>query len=80
MLSSASSLLPLDEKLRIEMRVLSALKVARQETFVKMIDEGFKETMGVRFKTKDMANQVTLMMSLVTSFWFANKLTDRIKE
>ena len=45
-----------------------------------MIDEGFKETMGVRFKTKDMANQVTLMMSLVTSFWFENKLTDRIKE
>ena len=51
--------LPPDEKLKIEMRILASLKVSRQETFVRMVDEAFSETMGIRFKTKDMANQVT---------------------
>ena len=51
---------PSDEKLKIEMRILASLKVSRQETFVRMVDEAFEETMGIRFKTKDMANQVTI--------------------
>ena len=56
------------------MRILSTLKLSRKETFVRMIDEQFNETMGIRFKTLSMSNQVSILLTKTMGIRFKNSV------
>ena len=47
-----------------------------------MVDEAFNETMGIRFKTKDMANQVNyeMLVHLINQIYFLGILLTVVNE